>query len=337
MAKLHDIQVHLSKVAEILEGHLSGEDILVNDLCIPEDQKEGAICIIATKKNLEYAKEGKASAYIVTEGLKVETDKPIIYVKDARPTIVKLLNAIYPPKPVKHKKGKYVVIGKKTQVNKPCDIGNMVSIGSYSSIGKNTVINSNVTIGNNVTIGENCIIYPNVTIYDNITIGNNVIIHAGAVLGADGFGFIPGENPVKIPQKGTVIIEDFVEIGANTCIDRATIGETVIGFGTKLDDLVMVGHNTKLGKGCLIASQVGFSGSIEAGDYIIAGGQVGFGDHVKIATGAMFGGQAGIHNDVKQKGLYIGSPVMEFKKFAKASAIFEELPELKRRVTNLEK
>ncbi len=164
-----------------------------------------------------------------------------------------------------------------------------------------------------------------------------MIIHAGAVIGADGFGFIPGENPTKIPQKGTVILHDFVEIGANACIDRATIGSTEIGFGTKLDNLVMVGHNTHLGKACLIASQVGFSGSIKAGDFIVAGGQVGFADHITITSGSMFGGQSGVPSSINKKGMYLGSPCMEFGKFAKSHAVFQELPELKRRVRDFGK
>ena len=289
------------------------------------------------KQFLQYAKEGSAAAYIVTEGLNIETDKPLVIVKDARPALVKILSYIYPAEPVTQYISKFAAIDESSSIAEPCYIDNFVSIGKNVTIGKNTKIHANVVIGDNVVIGENCIIYPNVTVYENITIGCNVIIHAGAVLGADGFGFIPGENPTKIPQKGTVIIHDFVEIGANACIDRATIGSTEIGFGTKLDDLVMVGHNTHLGRACLIASQVGFSGSIKAGDFIVAGGQVGFADHISIASGSMFGGQSGVPSSIDKKGMYLGSPCMEFGKFAKSHAVFQELPALKRRVKDLGK
>ncbi|MBQ3033430.1 MAG: UDP-3-O-(3-hydroxymyristoyl)glucosamine N-acyltransferase, partial [Deferribacterales bacterium] len=241
------------------------------------------------------------------------------------------------PEKTVHKISPTACISNSLKYTEPVDIGNFVSVGENVIIGENTRIYHGCFIGDNVKIGKNCIIYPNAVIYEDCSIGDNVIIHAGAVIGADGFGFIPGDNPIKIPQKGTVILEDFVEIGANTCIDRATIGATVIGFGTKLDDLVMVGHNTKLGKACLIASQVGFSGSIEAGDGIVAGGQAGFADHIKIASGSMFGGQTGIPNDVKEKGMYLGTPCMPMIKFAKSQAVFQELPELKRRIINLEK
>lgn len=333
----HNIKVNLSNIAALLNGSLKGQDIEITGLCTPEDQKEGCICIIAQKKLVSYTENSAAAAFIVTEGLEVNTDKPLVIIKDARDALVKILNYIYPAQEVIHNISKNTSICDDVNIAKPCNIGSFVSIGSGSSVGKNTKIYPSVVIGENVEIGENCIIYPNVTIYDNITIGNNVIIHAGAVIGADGFGFIPGANPTKIPQKGTVILEDFVEIGANTCIDRATIGATVIGFGTKLDDLVMVGHNTQLGNACLIASQVGFSGSIKVGDYVVAGGQAGFADHINIASGSMFGGQTGVPNNITKKGMYMGSPCMEFSKFAKSHAVFQELPEIKRRVKDLGK
>ncbi len=333
----HNIKVKLSNIATLLGGVLDGDDIEITGFCTPENQESGSICIISAKQYIKYAKDGVASAYIITDGLNIETDKPLVIVKDARPALVKILSYIYPAETINQYISKYAAIDESAVIVEPCHIDNFVSIGKNVTIGKNTKIYPNVIIGDNVSIGENCIIYGNVTLYENITIGNNVIIHAGAVIGADGFGFIPGENPTKIPQKGTVIIHDFVEIGANVCIDRATIGSTEIGFGTKLDNLVMVGHNTHIGKACLIASQVGFSGSIKAGDYIVAGGQVGFADHITIATGSMFGGQSGVPSDINKKGSYLGSPCMEFGKFAKSHAVFQELPQLKRRVRDLGK
>ena len=333
----HHIKVKLSNIAALLGGSLQGNDIEITGFCTPENQENDSICIISAKQYIKYVKDGYASAYIVTEGLNIETDKPLVIVKDARPALVKILSYIYPAEPVKEYVSKFAAVDESAVIEHPCYIDNFVSVGKNVRIGKNTKIYPNVVIGDNVTIGENCIIYGNVTLYENITVGNNVIIHAGAVIGADGFGFIPGENPTKIPQKGTVILHDFVEIGANTCIDRATIGSTEIGFGTKLDDLVMVGHNTHLGKACLIASQVGFSGSIKAGDFIVAGGQVGFADHITIASGSMFGGQSGVPGSIDKKGMYLGSPCMEFGKFAKSHAVFQELPELKRRVKDLGK
>ncbi|MDE7314229.1 MAG: UDP-3-O-(3-hydroxymyristoyl)glucosamine N-acyltransferase [Mucispirillum sp.] len=333
----HNIKVKLSNIAALLDGFLQGEDIEITGFSTPENQENGSICIISSKQYIQYIKDGKSSAYIVAEGLNIETDKPLVIVQDTRYALVKILSYIYPAEQVKEYVSKFAAIDESAVIENPCHIDNFVSVGKNVHIGKNTKIYPNVVIGDNVTIGENCIIYGNVTLYENVTVGNNVIIHAGTVIGADGFGFIPGENPVKIPQKGTVILHDFVEVGANACIDRATIGSTEIGFGTKLDDLVMVGHNTHLGKACLIASQVGFSGSIKAGDFIVAGGQVGFADHITIASGSMFGGQSGVPGSIDKKGMYLGSPCMEFGKFAKSHAVFQELPALKRRVKDLGK
>ena len=331
------VELKLSQIAAIIGGSFFGSDISVMGLSVPENQQENTICMINVQTNAHFVKDGKAAAYMVTDKVSIETDKPVITIKDARQALVKLMIAFYPPEKTVHKISPTACISNSLKYTEPVDIGNFVSVGENVIIGENTRIYHGCFIGDNVKIGKNCIIYPNAVIYEDCSIGDNVIIHAGAVIGADGFGFIPGDNPIKIPQKGTVILEDFVEIGANTCIDRATIGATVIGFGTKLDDLVMVGHNTKLGKACLIASQVGFSGSIEAGDGIVAGGQAGFADHIKIASGSMFGGQTGIPNDVKEKGMYLGTPCMPMIKFAKSQAVFQELPELKRRIINLEK
>ncbi len=333
----HNFKIKLSEIAYLLDGSLIGNDADITSFCMPENQESGSICIISDKQNIKYIKDSLATAYIIPENLKVECDKPVIIVKDSRQALVKILSYIYPSESITHHISKFAIIDDSTTVESPCYIDNFVTIGKNCHIGKNTKIYPSVVIGDNVKIGDNCIIYPNVTLYENITIGNNVTIHAGSSIGADGFGYIPGENPVKIPQKGTVILHDFVEIGANVCIDRATIDSTEIGFGTKIDNLVMVGHNTHIGKACLIASQVGFSGSIKAGDYIVAAGQVGFADHINIASGSVFGGQAGVPNDINKKGMYLGSPCMEFGKFAKSSAVFQELPELKRRIKNVGK
>lgn len=336
MEKQKTVALKLSAVAQLSGGVLKGEDIIINGLSVPEDQKPGTICMIGVQAKAD-AVSGVAAAYIVADTVKIDTAKPVIIIKDTRTVLVGLLGALYPERPVVQKVSKLACIAESAVIAEPSEIGNFVTIGENSKIGANCKILHNSVIGDNVTIGENSIIYPNVTIYDNCVIGANVILHSGVVLGADGFGFIPGANPTKIPQKGRTVICDFVEIGANSCIDRGTIGDTIIGFGTKIDDLVMVGHNTTLGKACLVASQVGFSGSMEVGDFVVAGGQVGFSDHLKIASGAIFGGQSGVSNDVKEKGVYLGTPIMPMMSFAKSFAIFKELPELKKRLRNIEK
>ncbi len=328
--------LQLSAVAQSINGNMHGADIQVNGLSVPEAQQEGSICIISNEKNIPLM-NGIAAAYIVDEKFKVNTDKPYITVKNTRVALVHILSALAEKTTIVRNIAKFTAIDESATVAEVVDIANFVEIGAKSVIAGNTRIHANVTIGKNVQIGENCIIYPNVTIYDNCVIGNNVILQAGVVIGGDGFGFIPGENPTKIPHIGRVVIEDFVEIGANTTIDRATIGDTVISFGTKLDNLIAIGHNVTVGKACLFASQVGISGSSKVEDNVILAGQVGISDHVTISSGVVLGGQSGVSNDVKEKGLYMGSPCMPFMKFAKSQAVFAELPELKKRVREIEK
>lgn len=336
-AKCNEIDLKLSVIADIIGAKLIGEDIIVNSISAFDHQVENSLSIISSSDAIKFV-NGKASAFLINEEFvsKVDTDKPLLEVKGSRLALVKLMNIFYPKKEIKDYIALNVVVSKTATVSSPVSLENFVVIGDDSEVGSYTAIMSNTVIGNSVSIGSNCIIYPNVTIYDNCKIGNNVIIHSGAVIGADGFGFIQADIPIKIPQHGNVIIEDNVEIGANTCIDRATLGSTVISIGTKIDDLVMIGHNTKIGKSCLIASQAGFSGSINTGDNIIVAGQAGFSDHINIASNTVFGGQAGIPNDIKTPGFYLGSPCMPMLKYAKSLSVFEKLPELQRRVKKIE-
>ncbi|MDR2104811.1 MAG: UDP-3-O-(3-hydroxymyristoyl)glucosamine N-acyltransferase, partial [Deferribacteraceae bacterium] len=203
--------------------------------------------------------------------------------------------------------------------------------------GSGAVISAGVYLGRRVRIGKNCLIYPNVTIYEDSQIGDDVIIHSGVVIGSDGFGFVPGKVHKKIPQRGNVVIGDSVEIGANTAIDRAAVGSTVIGSGTKIDNLVQVGHNVKIGCHCLIAAQCGIGGSTEIGDYVFFGGQAGIADHAKIASFTSFAAKAGVHKNISKKGAYGGAPAVEAKLWMRQTAAAPTLPELKRRVADIEK
>jgi len=336
--KHNEIDITLSVIADIIGAKLIGDDIVVNSISAFDHQVENSLSIISSLDAIKFI-NGKASAYLINEDFmdKIDvTTKPLLEIKASRLTLVKLMNIFYPKKEIKNYIAPNAVISKRSTISSPINISNFVVIGEDTDIGSYTTIMSNSVIGDSVSIGSNCIIYPNVTIYDNCKIGDNVIIHSGSVIGADGFGFIPADIPIKIPQHGNVIIEDNVEIGANTCIDRATLGSTIISIGTKIDDLVMIGHNTKIGKSCLIASQVGFSGSITTGDNIIVAGQVGFSDHINIASNTIFGGQSGIPKDIKEPGLYLGSPCMPMLKYAKSLVVFEKLPELQRRVKKIE-
>lgn len=217
------------------------------------------------------------------------------------------------------------------QVPASAKVGAHVSIGAGSVIGENCQIGSGTIIGKNCQIGSGCLIHPNVSIYEDTVIGCEVIIHSSAVIGADGFGFalLDGVQR-KIPQIGNVVIHDHVEIGANTCIDRATLGSTVIGEGTKLDNLVQIGHNCVIGKHCIICAQVGLAGSTELGDYVYLAGQVGAAGHMKIGDRAMVGAQSGITNDIPADAKFFGTPALDANQMKRIMASKKHLPEIYR-------
>ena len=243
----------------------------------------------------------------------------------------------------KYKKNIPVAIHESAVIDKTAKIGRNVSIGANSVIDANAIIGDNSTIGacsyigRDVSIGNGTVIHNNVTIMNMCKIGDFVIIYSGCVIGSDGFGYetVNGEH-VKLPQIGNVIIENNVHIGAKTTIDRARFGHTVIGEGTKIDNLVQVGHNVKIGKRCLIVSQVGISGSTVLGDYVVLGGQVGVAGHIKIADGVMAGGQSGIASNCKKGEFMLGTPALPFKNMNKIFALRKRLPEIFKRVSNIE-
>jgi UDP-3-O-[3-hydroxymyristoyl] glucosamine N-acyltransferase len=223
-------------------------------------------------------------------------------------------------------------ISPKAVVADSAKLGNNVSLGHFAVIGENVVIGSNVTIFQGVsieagsTIGNDCIIYPNVAIYDGTRIGNRCIIHSGVVIGSDGYGFATHDGKHhKIPQIGIVRIEDDVEIGAGTTIDRAALGETVIGEGTKIDNLVQIGHNVKVGKHCLLVSQVGVAGSTELGDYVAVAGQSGFSGHLKIGNRVQVAAKSAVLDDVPDDTKVMGSPAVPFTEFARRQAVLKKL------------
>lgn len=216
-------------------------------------------------------------------------------------------------------------------------IGNFVEVGDGTTIGDNTKIMKGCTIGNNVRIGSDCLLYPNVTVYDGCILGNNVAVHAGTVIGSDGFGYAIHDGiHNKIQQVGIVRIEDDVEIGANCTIDRAAISETVIGAGTKIDNLVQIAHNVKIGKGCIIIAQVGISGSTTLGDYVTLAGQVGVVGHIEIGDKAIVIAQAGVPSSLAGGKVYAGSPAREFMEFKRLEAHIHRLPQRVEQLKKLE-
>ena len=219
-------------------------------------------------------------------------------------------------------------------------VGRHASIGNGSKVGERTQILAGVRIGDDVSIGEDCVIHPNAVIENGCSIGDRVVLHAGVIIGADGFGYVkdPSGEYIKFPQIGSAVIENDVEIGANTCIDRGALGETRIGAGTKIDNLVQVGHNVEIGKRCVIAAQTGISGSVVIEDDCVIGGQVGFGDHVRVQSGAVIGSQAGIlPGKIVRPGVWWGTPIQPLDQYKRQNAHIKSLERLKKEVADLKK
>ncbi len=323
-----------SEIALWIDGRLVGEDKEVYGIEVPEKAKENQISFLFDEQKL---KETKAGVIVSKKEFPYEKEKTFIIVNDPKEAFIIFLNKIF-PEPVKKIKG----ISKNANIG-DANIGENVSIGDFCyisdnvKIGSDTIIYPNSFIGYGVKIGKNCIIYPNVTIYDRTEIGNNVIIHSGAVIGSDGFGYMEKDKKrIKIPQVGKVVIEDDVEIGANTTIDRATLGETVIGKGTKIDNLVQVAHNVKIGKNCVVVAQVGIAGSCSIGDNVIIAGQAGIADHITIEDDAIILAQSGVSKSVKKGSIVCGAPALEKERFFRERALISRLDEIIERIKKLE-
>src|SRR6056297_994549 len=331
-----------AQIAEALQGKVEGdENVKVNNVAPIEQGKPGTLSFLSNPKYTEYIYGTEASIVIVNEDFKPE--KPVkaalIKVPDAYQAFATLLSMYDQAKPVPEG------IDSMSKIDDTAKVGEKVFVDTFAVIGKNAKIGDRVQIhaqayvGNNVTIGAGTIIYPGVKIYHDCVIGKQVTIHAGAVIGSDGFGFAPkkGENYQKIPQIGNVIIEDYVEIGANTCIDRATMGSTIIREGVKLDNLIQIAHNVEVGQHTVMASQVGVSGSTKIGKDCMFGGQVGFAGHLEIGDNVKIGAQAGVSGNVKPNETLLGSPAINYLKERKAMAVYRNLPEMWRRLNEIEK
>jgi UDP-3-O-[3-hydroxymyristoyl] glucosamine N-acyltransferase len=231
------------------------------------------------------------------------------------------------------------VIAESADIDLTVFIGPHVSIGEQTHIGAGTRIEAGTVIGDHVRVGRDSVLHPGVTIYDDVTIGDRVILHAGVVIGADGFGFVRDELGYhKFPQQGTVVIEDEVELGAHTCVDRAALGQTRIGRGTKIDNLVHVGHNCDIGERVVIAAQTGISGSVIIEDDVVIGGQVGFGDHIRVLSGAVIGSKAGIlPGKIVRPGVWWGIPIQPLDEYKRLNAHLGRLPQMREEIKELRK
>ncbi|KPK01179.1 MAG: hypothetical protein AMK71_06535 [Nitrospira bacterium SG8_35_4] len=335
----------LKELADRIGGVISGDpDIQITGVSGLKEAQPGDITFLFDKINMKDAVHTAASVLIVNQVMKEqvsrEKDSPITMLVVDHPQLAfaKALEIFHPNPYVSAGISDRAVIGKNITTGDDVSIHPLSNICDNVSMGARVTISSGVYIGEGVTIGDDTLIYPNVTIREKTRIGNNVIVHSGTVIGSDGFGYVleKGRHH-KIPQTGGVIIEDNVEIGANVTIDRATIGDTFIGQGTKIDNLVQIGHNVKIGTNCIIVSQVGISGSVEIGDGVVLAGQVGIRDHIKIGDGAIVGAQAGIGSDIPGGQIYSGSPAIPHKTWLRAQSIYAKLPEYIRRLQGIER
>ncbi|WP_308395820.1 UDP-3-O-(3-hydroxymyristoyl)glucosamine N-acyltransferase [Prevotella sp.] len=320
------------QIANVIDGRVEGnKDAKVHTFAKIEEGTEGAISFLSNPKYTHYLYNTKSSIVIVNEDVELEkdVDATLIRVKNAYESIAKLLQIYEASKPKKTGVAPQAYIAPSAKLGNNCYVGPFAYVGEGAEIGDGCQIYPHAVIGDNVKVGTNCIFYPNTTIYQGCKIGNNVTIHAGSVIGADGFGFAPGADGYnKIPQIGIVVIEDNVEIGANTCVDRSTMGATVIHKGVKLDNLVQVAHNVEIGENTVMSAQVGIAGSTKVGSWCMFGGQVGLAGHITIGDKTFLGAQSGVPGSLKGGEELIGTPPMNPRAYFKSQAIFRRLPDM---------
>jgi UDP-3-O-[3-hydroxymyristoyl] glucosamine N-acyltransferase len=333
----------VEQVAALINGKVEGDaKATISNIAKIEEAQKGDICFLANSKYEQYLYSTKASAVIISDNyeLKSAIESALIRVNDPYASFSTLLEEY-----------KKIIVSTKSGIeqhsfqSKTANIGSNCYLGAFSYIGENTKIGNNVKIypnsfiGDNAIIGDNTIIYAGVKIYSNCKVGNNCILHAGCVIGSDGFGYAPLENGTykSVPQLGNVVLEDNVDIGANTTIDCATMGSTLIKKGVKIDNLVQIAHNVEIGENTAIAAQTGISGSTKIGKNCIIAGQVGIVGHLKIADKTTIGAQSGVSKSVEESGTIIqGSPAFDYKQNLRSMVIFKNLPNLQRKIEQLE-
>ena len=318
----------LKEIKELVEGELIGpEDLEIRGIAPIEEAGEGDLTFLTQKRYLPYLSSTRASAVIVDMNTP-PNGKPIIRVKNPYEAVARLMQ-LWNKKEKKKGIHPTAIIDKDAVLGKNVYIGPGVVIEKGAKIGDETIISAQCYIGEEVEIGKRCYLHPRVTVEERVKIGNRVIIHSGAVIGSEGFGYYQVEGKsYHIPHLGRVIIEDDVEIGANTTIDRGTLSDTIIGEGTKIDNLVQIAHNVIIGKHCLIVAQVGISGSVKIGDHVVLAGQVGVCDHVKIGRGVKALARAVITKDIPEGLTVSGFPARDHKEELKIKACLSRLPEI---------
>jgi UDP-3-O-[3-hydroxymyristoyl] glucosamine N-acyltransferase len=329
------------QIADFLGGKVEGNpEVKVSNFSKIEEGRPGTLTFLANPKYEHFIYTTKASVVLVNNDFTPSEplSATLVKVENAYVSLAMLLNLVEQSKPKKTGVSSAAFIATSATVEEGCYVGNFAYIGENARVGKNCQIYPHAYVGDNVTIGDGCILYPHTTVYQGCKVGNGCILHAGSVIGADGFGFAPeGEDYKKIPQLGNVVLEDNVEIGANTTIDRAVMGSTIIHHGVKLDNLIQIAHNVEVGENTVMAAQVGIAGSTKIGSHCMFGGQVGLAGHIHIADHVVFGAQAGVISDIKEAKTVLGAPAIDAKGFMRSSAIFNRLPDMYRTMGQMQR
>ena len=330
--------MRVQELAEIVNGRVVGDGgTRIERIADLDQAREGEIAYIDNEKMFAAAVESKASCLIVRDGVEFP-DRTLIVVANPKLAFALAGAALHPAvrrEPTIHPTA---VVAETADIALTAYVGPNVCVGEHTHVGAYTRLEAGVVLGANVTVGDDCVLHPNVVLYDGVSIGTRVILHAGVCLGADGFGYVRHDlGYQKFPQVGTVVIEDDVEIGAHSCVDRAALGRTRIGRGTKLDNMVHVGHNCDIGERVVIAAQTGISGSVVIEDDAVIGGQVGFGDHTRVQKGAVIGSKAGIlPGKIVRPGVWWGIPVQPLDQYKRMNAHMNRLPEMREHLKRLE-
>jgi UDP-3-O-[3-hydroxymyristoyl] glucosamine N-acyltransferase len=341
MTQISTNPMSVDELAVRVQGRVVGDGTTVIErIADLENASDSEIAYVENENLLTIAGDSKASCLIVSEQLSQKLpNRTLIEVANPKLAFSLIGAALHPAvrrEPTIHPTA---VVAETADIALSAYVGPNVCVGEYTRVGAYTRLEAGTVLGANVIVGDDCVFHPNVVLYDGISVGSRVILHAGVCLGADGFGYVRHElGYQKFPQVGTVIIEDDVELGAHTCVDRAALGRTRIGRGTKLDNMVHVGHNCDIGERVVIAAQTGISGSVVIEDEAVIGGQVGFGDHTRVQKGAIIGSKAGIlPGKIVRPGVWWGIPVQPLDQYKRMNAHMNRLGEMRADLKRLEK
>jgi len=331
------------QIADFLGGEIQGNpSVKVHTFSKIEDGEPGTLSFLSNPKYNQYLYDCQSSIVLVNKDFQPEKEvqATLILVEDAYQSLARLMSLVEQTKPKKTGISPLAYVASTAKIGENAYIAPFVYIGDDVTIGKNAMLHPHSCIEDGSKLGENVTLFSGVKIYNDCVIGNNCILHAGSIIGSDGFGFAPTEDGSynKIPQMGNVVIEDNVEIGANTVIDRATLGSTFIRKGIKLDNLIQIAHNVEIGENTVIAAQTGISGSTKIGKHCILAGQVGIAGHLNIADGTILGAQAGVAKSVKAANqIFQGTPSVPLSIFQRSSVVYKNLPELQKTIFELQK